>query len=97
MSSFEGLFKLSNKELKRYSVIIEGEDESGVEWLVQFYLPDSDYDDSFDEDYREEIVIVAVDFETAYKYAQQYIRTMQIKSETKELWRNAEIVSVDKR
>lgn len=97
MNGFEGLFKLSNKELKRYSVMVEGEEESGIEWLIQFHLVDSDYDDSFDEDYREEVVIVAPDFETAYKYAQQYIRTMQMKSETKELWQNAEIVSVDKR
>lgn len=75
----------------------ESEEETGAEWLIQFNLKAAEYDDSFDSDYREEVVIVAPDFETAHKYAQQYIRLMQMQPETKDRWEGAEIVSVHQR
>lgn len=96
MSIYDNLFTIAPKPQLRYSVIREGEEESGIDWLVQFELEPSEFDDSFDSNYREEIVITATDFDTAHKYAQQYIRTMQLKPETKDQWKNAEIVSVDK-
>jgi len=97
MSIFNELFKLESKELKRYSVMNEDNEEEGVEWLIQFQLASDEFDDSFDQDYKEEVVIVAPDFDTAYKYAQQYVRKMQLDSETSAQWKGAEIVSVDKR
>ena len=97
MNGLEGLFKLSDKVLKRYSVMNEDDEEDGVEWLAQFHLSESEFDDSFDENYRDEVVLVAPDFETAFKYAQQYIRSMKSKQETKDQWSNAELVSLDRR
>lgn len=96
MSIYDNLFTISSKPKLRYSVLREGEEESGVDWLVQFELQPSEFDDSFDSDYREEIVISAVDFDTAHKYAQQYIRTMQLDPETKDSWNDARIVTIDK-
>lgn len=96
MSIYDNLFKLSSKPKMRYSVIREGEEESGIDWLVQFELQPSEFDDSFDSNYREEIVITAVDFDTAFKYAQQYIRTMQLKDNTATSWKDARVISIDK-
>lgn len=97
MSEYCSYFRLPEKNLKVYSVMHEGEEEPGVEWLVQFQLKTAEIDDSFDDTSLEEVIIVAVDFDTAYKYAQQYIRTKQLDSETKDDWADAEIVSVDKK
>lgn len=96
MSIYDTLFTIAPKPQLRYSVIREGEEESGIDWLVQFELDPPEFDDSFDSNYREEIVITAPDLDSAHKYAQQYIRTMQLKSETKDQWKTARIVSVDK-
>ncbi len=97
MNIYSQYFKIPTRDLKVYSVLQEGEEESGVEWLVQFDFTSNSVDDSFEDDYKEEVVIVAPDFDTAYKYAQQYIRTKQLDEETKTEWAHAEIVSVDKR
>lgn len=97
MSIYSEYFKLPEKELKVYSVMNEGEEEAGFEWLVQFELISDDTDDSFEDNSKEEAIIVAPDFDTAYKYAQQYIRTKQLEDETKDAWKDAEIVSVDKK
>lgn len=95
MSIYGNLFTLPSKPTVKYSVLREGE-ELGVDWLVQFELQPEEFDDAFDSNYREEVVITAVDIETANKYAQQYIRTMQLKSETADAWKNAVVVSIDK-
>ncbi len=96
MSIYGNLFTLPSRPTVKYSVLREEEEELGVDWLVQFELQPDEFDDSFDSDYREEVVITAVDIETANKYAQQYIRTMQLKSETADAWKNATVVSIDK-
>lgn len=96
MSIYENLFRIPNKPVMRYSVICEGEEEYGIDWLVQFELESEDIDDSFDSNYREEVVIEAPDFDTAHKYAQQYIRTMQLKSDNGNSWKGAKIISIDK-
>lgn len=96
MSIYDNLFTLASRPTVRYSVIREGEEESGIDWLVQFELQPDEFDDSFDSNYREEIVITATDFDTAHKYAQQYIRTMQLKPETAVSWKDARVISIDK-
>lgn len=96
MSIYDNLFTLSSRPTVRYSVIREGDENTSVDWLVQFELHTDEFDDSFDSDYKEEVVITAADFDTAHKYAQQYIRTMQLKSETSDKWKDAKIISIDK-
>lgn len=97
MSIYSEYFKIPNKEIKVYSIMNESEEESGVEWLVKFQLKSPDVDDSFEDDYMEEVILLAPDFDTAYKYAQQYIRTKQLDETTEDAWSDAEIVSVDKK
>ena len=75
--------------------ILFEEEESGIPWVATYYLGSEELDDSIEENDTKEIELVAEDFETAVKYAQQYLRKMQSEDETGERWANAQIVSVD--
>lgn len=72
--------------------------EEGPVWAVEYYLGGSnDIDDSFEDDGdRVQVDIEAPDFESAAKYATQYIIKMQ-KSENGERWADAEILSIERR
>lgn len=95
MNNFSELFHLPSRQAVKFSVLTEDEAEEGVEWIAHIQLSEPEVDDSFDSDYREEVVVTAKTFDTAYKYVQQYIRTMQLKANNKEAWKSAEIISID--
>lgn len=97
MSNLSGLFQLPQRKLFKFSVLSEDKSESGIDWIAHIQLSETDVDDSFDSDYREEVIVTAPDKDTAYKYVQQYIRTMQLKADNKDAWRGAEIISIDAR
>ena len=78
--------------------LFEESDDDMPVWAVEYYLPDeSDVDDSFDDNGRHvQVDIEAPDFESAAKYATQYIIKKQ-KDEGGEAWVNAEILSTERR
>lgn len=71
--------------------------DEGPEWVVVFSFTNSEFDDDLEDNSTEEISINAVDFETAVKYAQQYLRKMKTEDESSEKWADAEIISVEMR
>lgn len=79
----------------RKRILFEEEDE-GVQWVVTYHLGYPEYDD-LDESEMTEISLTAPDFDTAVRYAQQYLRQMQLDEETSEKWEQAEILSVELR
>lgn len=66
----------------------------GIEWVATFSLEEQEVDDSFEDLEPYEIQYFAKDFDTAYKYAQQYVRKMKSEEDTSEEWANAEILSI---
>ena len=80
--------------MNRKRILFE-EDNIGPEWVVTYHLGLSDFDDSFDETETKEIVLNAPDFDTAVRYAQQYLRKMQSEEETSDMWSNAQILSIE--
>jgi hypothetical protein len=77
--------------------LFEESEEDVPVWSVEYYLGKSnDLDDTFDDNHRVQVNIEAPDFESAAKYATQYIIKMQ-KSENGERWANAEILSIERR
>ena len=78
--------------------LFEDSTEEGPLWEVVYYIPsDSEFDDSFDDEgshIRAEIE--APDFESAAKYATQYIIKKQ-KEDGNEKWANAEILSIERK
>ncbi len=94
----DNLFTLKQPSKVRYRIINEDEPAATeLQWAATFYLGESDIDDTFEDTATTEVIIEAPDFETAVKYAQQYIRKMQTESETKDLWSDAEILSIELR
>lgn len=67
----------------------------GPEWEVTFYLGESDIDDSFEDNSRKIVRFNAPDFDAAKKYADQYIRKMQLDNETADEWMNATILGIE--
>ena len=93
---YSDIFKLKeNKEIKKFSILTEEEEEGGFEWSVVFHLPalGAEYDDDF-EDFNEEVIIVAEDADQAVKYAEQYIRVQQKDNDS---WKDAEILSLTRK
>lgn len=82
--------------IERKKVLFEDE-QDGPEYVVTYQLMFSDVDDDMDTSDIKEIILNAPDFETAVKFAQQYLRKMQSEEATAELWNNAEILSVQLR
>lgn len=71
--------------------------EDGPEWVATYALSYSELDDEFEDTDHVEAIFNAEDFETAVKYAQQYLRKKQIDEETADEWSSAVIVSVELR
>lgn len=78
----------------RKRIIFEDIDE-GPEWVTVYHLGYAELDDSIDESDTTEVMFNAKDFDTAVKYAQQYMRKMQTDEETSEEWKDAQILSVE--
>ena len=92
---YDGIFPIKEqKEIKRFSILNEADEEEGYEWRVTFHLPEleGEYDDDF-ESFDEQVTIVAIDADQAVKYAEQYIRVQQ---KDNSAWKNAEILSVQR-
>lgn len=79
---------------KRKHVIFD-DFTDGIKYVVVYHLGMSDVDDSFDDNETVEIELQAPDFETALKYAQQYLRKMKTQEDSASMWSNAEIVSIE--
>lgn len=87
--------QLKNNMINRKKLLFEGNDE-GQEWVVVYYKGFTDLvDDNFESDDTVEVSLTAPDFNTAVKYAQQYLRKMQTDEETASSWEHAEILSVE--
>lgn len=77
--------------------LFEESDYEGPVWAVEYYLSEQEeLDDSFDNGRRVQVDIEAPDFETAAKYATQYMIKKQ-KEDGGEDWVNAEILSIERR
>lgn len=71
------------------------EEDEGYEWVATYHLGYSEFDDLTDTDDMKEILFHAPDFDTAVRYAQQYLRKMQTEEESSDEWSSAEILSVE--
>ena len=56
--------------INRKRILFEDIDE-GPEWVVTYHFGNEEFDDDMDTTNTEEIVLNAVDFDAAVKYAQQ--------------------------
>lgn len=82
--------------INRKRILFEDIDE-GPEWVVTYYFGNDEFDDNMNSTNTEEIVLNAIDFDTAVKYAQQYLRKVKSDDKTKEQWRDAQILAVELR
>lgn len=80
--------------MNRKRILFEDSD-SGPEWVVVYHMGYTEFDDDITDDDSTEIILNAPDFDTAVKYAQQYLRKMQTEEETSEEWADAQILSVE--
>ena len=80
--------------MNRKRILFEQNDE-GIEWVVVYHMGYTELDDNLEDNEITEIALNAPDFDTAVKYAQQYLRKMQSEEETADKWRNAQILSVE--
>lgn len=71
------------------------EEDEGYTWVATYHLGYAEFDDLEDTNETKEILFHAPDFDTAVKYAQQYLRKMQTEEETSTEWESAEILSVE--
>lgn len=69
--------------------------DGGNTYVVVYYLNYDEFDDNLDDIDTVEIELNASDFDTAVRYAQQYLRKMQTENDTSESWKKAVIVSVE--
>lgn len=76
----------------------DADDGEEITWSAVYYLPSrsSEIDDDFESNNEVTVEIIAPDFESASKYAQQYIIKM-IKSEDGVEWTGAEILSLERK
>ena len=75
--------------------ILFDEDARGPEWVVVYHLGYSEFDDDPDDTDFVEIVLNATSIDIAVRYAQQYLKKMQVEEATAEEWANAQILSVE--
>ena len=80
--------------MNRKHLLFEETDE-GPEWVVVYHLGYAEIDDDMSENDMTEVVFNAPDFDTAVRYAQQYLRKMQTEEESSDDWSEAEILSVE--
>ena len=88
------ILQLHEMLMNRKRILFEDKD-NGPEWVVVYHLGYSDFDDDIDNSDVTEIVLNAPDFETAVRYAQQYLRKMQAEEDTSDEWAQAQILSVE--
>lgn len=91
---FSDYFKIHSPKKILY---LNEDEQTSPEWSVIYKLPSSELDDEFEDTSTQEVIIRASDFNTAIKYAQQYLRKMQNTEDSKELWGAAEILSIELR
>ena len=82
--------------MERKRILFEDNDQ-GPEWVVVYHLGYLEFDDDVDSSDITEIVLNAPDFDIAVRYAQQYLRKMQVDEETSDSWADAQILSVELR
>ena len=82
--------------ITRKRLLVE-EEVSSLEWVVTYHMGYSEFDDSPQESDTQEMIINAPDFDTAVRYAQQYLKKMQFEDETASEWASAQILSVELR
>lgn len=82
--------------ISRKRILFEEED-TGPEWIATFHLGNLEFDDDFEDSNMVEIVLNAIDFDKAVRYAQQYLRKMKTEEDTATEWADAEILSVELR
>ena len=88
------ILQLSEMIMNRKRILFEQEDK-GPEWVVVYYLGHDEFDDDPDSEDMTEIVLNALNFDTAVRYAQQYLRKMQTEENTSIQWKDAEILSIE--
>lgn len=64
----------------------------GPEWVAQYHKGYYDFDDDLNNSEISEIIFNAPDFDTAVRYAQQYLRKQKSESDG---WEQAQILSVE--
>lgn len=82
--------------INRKHILFE-EEEKGLSWVVTYHLGYADFDDDLNMSDVTEVTLYAEDFDTAVRYAQQYLRKMQSEEETSDEWNSAQILSVELR
>lgn len=80
---------------EKIRLLFEDDEQQGYDWVVTYHLGYSEFDDDIDGQESEERIVNAPDFDTAVRYAQQYLRKMQTEEETSSTWENAEILSIE--
>lgn len=76
--------------------LIFDDDNSDVTWVVVYYHGQSEFDDDMTDSNTTEVMLAAEDIETAFKYAQQYLRKMQSEEQTANEWSDTEILSIER-
>ena len=71
------------------------EEDEGYSWVATYHLGYPEFDDLNDIDETKEILFHAPDFDTAVRYAQQYLRKMRTEEETSTERKSAKILSVE--
>ena len=75
--------------------ILFGDDESDTQWVAEYTMSLDEFDDNFQSEDVTEIDFRAFDFDTATRYAQQYLRKMKSDESTSEKWENAQLISLE--
>ena len=73
------------------------EEQEGPEWVITYHLGYAELDDDIDGSDSTEVILNAIDFDTAVKYAQQYLRKKKSEEKTSTEWENAQILSIELR
>ncbi len=88
------VLKLINMMINRKRLLFE-EDDDGVDWIAVYHLGYTEFDDEPEDNELTEVIFTAPNFDTAVRYAQQYLRKMQTEEETAAEWSEAQILSVE--
>ena len=80
--------------MERKRILFTDNDE-GDEWVVVYHFESPEFDDDFESEDTTEVIFKAKSVDIAVRYAQQYLKKMQLDDETSEKWSTAEIVSVE--
>ena len=75
--------------------ILFTDNDYGEEWVVVYHFGLNEFDDDLEAEESTEVIFKATSVEVAVRYANQYLKKMQLEEETADKWANAEIVSVE--